>query len=481
MNHKNSKQSSNSEIITRFAPSPTGYLHVGGIRTAVFNWLYARNTGGRFILRIEDTDTERSTKESVRVILDSLKWLEIDSDVDPYFQSDRFDIYREHTERLIDSGGAYYCTCSPEEVDAMRKRATEEGRIPRYDGKCRDRGLGKSDDAVVRFMAPQTGTTRQEDLIKKNVTFRNDEIDDFIIQRSDGTPTYNLAVVVDDATMNIDPVIRGDDHFNNTPKQILLYKALGIEIPRFGHLPQVLGNDRSRLSKRRGAPSIMVCRDQGLLPDAVVNYLVRLGWSYGDQEFFTRDELIEKFTLENVGRSAGIFDPDKLLALNADHIKAAAPAALTMHLMPFLESRQCTIEGGPNIDKAIETLQVRSKTLEEMADGALFYYAEDIVYDEKAAKKFLKPTLLEPVVLLLKGLEALEEFTQESLEDVFKSVMEVTELKLGKIAQPVRVALTGGTVSPGIFEIIDVLGKERVVERLQKAVQFIEIRAAADA
>lgn len=463
-------------IITRFPPSPSGFLHVGNARTAIFNWLYARHMKGRFVLRIEDTDAERSTQASIDAIFEALEWLGIDWDEGPYFQSQRTDIHLVHIQKLIDSGDAYYCTCTPEDVDAMRKKSVAAGGNPRYDGRCRDRGLGETDDAVVRFRPPLSGTTVLEDMIKGGIVFQNAEIDDFIIRRSDGSPTYNLAVVVDDITMNINTVIRGDDHVNNTPKQILLYKALGSELPAFGHVPMVLGNDRSRLSKRHGAMSTTAYRDMGFLPDAMLNYLVRLGWSYGDQEFFTRDELIEKFTLDNIGHSPGIFDPDKLLALNADHIKAAAPSDLVPHLMPFLENRECSTGGGPDVEKVIETLNVRSKTLEEMADGALFYYKEDIVYDEKAARKFLKPNLLEPLSLLLKGLESLEDFSKEPLEGLFQSVMDATDLKFGKIAQPVRVALTGGTVSPGIFEIIEVLGKARVVTRLQNAVQFIENR-----
>ena len=472
----NSEIDSSKNIITRFPPSPSGFLHVGNARTAIFNWLYTRHMKGKLVLRIEDTDQDRSSQASIDAILEALEWLGIDWDEGPFFQSKRLEIYQDHIKRLIESGDAYYCTCTPDKLDAMRKEAVAAGNNPKYDGRCREKGLPESDDTVVRFKAPLAGTTILEDIIKDNIVFQNTELDDFIIRRSNCMPTYNLAVVVDDITMSINTVIRGDDHVNNTPKQILLFKALGAPLPDFGHLPMVLGNDRSRLSKRHGAMSTTAYRDMGYLPDAVMNYLVRLGWSHGDQEFFTRDELIEKFTLENIGHSAGVFDPDKLLALNADHIKATSPADLVAHLLPFLEKRECRINGGPDIEKVIETLQVRSKTLEEMADGALFYYAETIVYDEKAAGKFLKATLLEPVVLLLKALDALEEFTQEKLEGVFLSVMEETGLKLGKIAQPVRVALTGGTVSPGIFEIIAVLGKERVVSRLQKAVQFIENR-----
>lgn len=463
-------------IITRFPPSPTGYLHVGGARTALFNWLYARHMKGRFILRIEDTDIKRSTQASVDAIFEALEWLGIDWDEGPYFQSKRFDVYQTYIKKLFDSGHAYYCTCSPEKIETMRKEAIAAGGKPKYDGTCRDKGLAKIGNAVIRFRAPATGTTVVKDIIKGNIIFQNSEQDDFIIFRSDGTPTYNFVVVVDDITMCINTVIRGDDHLNNTPRQIMLYNALGSPLPDFGHVPMVLGKDRTRLSKRHGAMSVTAYRDMGYLPDALINYLVRLGWSYGDQEFFSRDELVEKFTLENIGKSPGIFDQGKLLALNADHIKVASPGNLSAHLLPFLKERGCLAEKGDFLNSVIKTLNTRSKTLIDMADGALFYFQEEVLYEEKAAKKFLKPASIEALKQLIDQLEPLESFNENSLENAFKKVMETTGLKLGKIAQPVRVALTGKTVSPGIFEIIEVLGKKRVISRLQNAVQFIKDR-----
>ncbi|MBW2568279.1 MAG: glutamate--tRNA ligase [Deltaproteobacteria bacterium] len=465
-----------SNIVTRFPPSPTGYLHVGGARTALFNWLYARHTKGRFVLRIEDTDTKRSTQASVDAIFEALEWLGIDWDDGPYFQSRRFDIYQTYIQKLLDSGHAYYCTCSQEKIDAMRKKALASGGKPKYDGTCRDKDLAKTDNAVIRFRAPITGATIVKDIIKGNVVFQNSEQDDFIICRSDGTPTYNFVVVVDDITMGINTVIRGDDHLNNTPRQIMLYNALESPLPAFGHVPMVLGKDRTRLSKRHGATSVTVYRDMGYLPDALINYLVRLGWSHGDQEFFPREELIEKFTLENIGKSAGIFDQEKLLALNADHIKAASPENLSNHLLPFLKERGCMAEKGDFLDSVIKTLNTRSKTLIDMADGALFYFQENILYEEKAAKKFLKPALLETFKQLIDLFEQLEPFNKNNLENAFKKVMETTGLKFGKIAQPLRVALTGKTVSPGIFELIEALGKKQVISRLQNAGRFIKNR-----
>jgi glutamyl-tRNA synthetase len=467
-------------IITRFPPSPTGYLHVGGARTALFNWLYARRNRGKFVLRIEDTDVKRSTQASVDAIFEALEWLQIDWDEGPYFQTQRFDIYREYLQKLIDSGEAYYCTCTPDEIEAMREKAMSRGDKPRYDGTCREKGLSKSPNAVVRFKAPQRGTTVVEDVIKGNIVFQNDELDDFIICRSDGTPTYNFVVVVDDMTMHINTIIRGDDHVMNTPKQILLYHALGSPLPTFGHVPMVLGKDKARLSKRHGAMSVTAYRDMGYLPEAFINYMVRLGWSHGDQEFFTRKELIRVFDIKNIGRSAGVFDIEKLQAVNADHIQAAKPGDLVDALKPFMAEHAIRIEPGEYINNVIKTLQPRSKTLADMADASRFYFTDDIVYEDKAARKFLKSAALEPLRLLADKLACAADFSEKALEDVFKSVMAATGLKLGKIAQPVRVALTGKTASPGIFEIIAIIGKDRVLQRLEKAVAFIENRVESD-
>lgn len=463
-------------IITRFPPSPTGYLHVGGARTALFNWLYARHTKGKFVLRIEDTDIQRSTPDSVKAIFDALEWLGIDWDEGPYFQTQRFPVYREYIQKLLDSGHAYYCTCSREDIEKMRTRAVAEGKNPKYDGTCRDKGLPGTENAVVRFRTPQTGTTVIYDIIKGNIVIQNTELDDFIIQRSDGTPTYNLAVVVDDITMGINTIIRGDDHVSNTPKQILLFKALGSPLPVFGHVPMVLGNDRTRLSKRHGATSVMSYQEMGILPEALLNYLVRLGWSHGDQEFFTIPELIEKFSIEHIGRSPGVFDLEKLLALNADHIKASEPSKLASMLIPFLNDKGIQAEEGLFLEKVIKTLQPRSKTLIEMADAALFYFHDTITYDEAAAAKFLNESTLDALERIHARLIAIEEFSEQSLEKAFKQVMEDTGLKMVKIAQPVRVALTGKTASPGIFEIVEILGRKKASERIEKAIEYIRNR-----
>jgi glutamyl-tRNA synthetase len=468
-------------IVTRFPPSPTGYLHIGGARTALFNWLYARHHGGRFVLRIEDTDLARSTETSVKAILDAMEWLELDWDEGPYYQTERLDVYREYLRKLLDSGHAYYCDCTPEDLDRRRQQAMAAGAKPKYDGRCRDRGLGPGKDRVIRFRCPQVGETILNDLIKGPIIFNNAELDDLVLQKSDGVPTYNFAVVIDDVTMGINVIVRGDDHVNNTPRQILIYQALQAPLPRFAHVPMILGEDRSRLSKRHGATSVMAYKEKGILPEALVNYLVRLGWSHGDQEIFTRQELIEKFSLEHIGKAAGVFNLEKLLWLNAHYIKEREPASLAPLLRPFLQEKGYPERPDDYLARAIATLQPRCQTLVEMADAAKFYMLEDVEYDPAAARKFLRPNMLEPFTRLTTALKELEPFNEARLEEVFRSVAEELEVKLGKIAQPVRVALTGVTASPGLFEVIDVLGKATVVKRMQKALDFIRARAEKSA
>ncbi len=465
-------------VITRFSPSPTGTLHIGGARTALFNWLFARHNNGKFILRIEDTDVARSAEEYTQVIIESMQWLGMEWDEGPYFQSKRLEIYKKYIEILLEKGRAYYCDCSPEEVERKRKEAMAAGKKPKYDGKCRDRNLGPGPGRVVRFRAPDVGTTIVKDVIKGTISFDNSELDDLVIQRSDGMPTYNFAVVVDDLTMGITHVIRGDDHVNNTPRQILIYEALDATPPVFAHVPMILGQDRARLSKRHGATSVLAYRDAGYLPEAMVNYLVRLGWSYGDQEIFSKEELIEKFSLENIGKSASIFDPEKLLWLNSHYIKEYDPARLAELLLPFLKEKDYKIPSRDYLVRAIVTLQPRAKTLAEMADMMDFYLLEEIEYNPKAAKKFLKPAMVPVFEDLINKLKALSEFTEESLEKVFRATSEELGVKLGKIAQPVRVALTGRTASPGLFEIIDILGRNKTIARLEAALEYMKKRAA---
>jgi glutamyl-tRNA synthetase len=460
-------------IITRFPPSPTGYLHIGGVRTALFNWLYARKTKGKFVLRIEDTDAARSTKGSVDAILESLEWLGIDWDEGPYFQTERYDIYNEYIKKLLESDAAYYCSCTPDEVNAMREEAKAKGQKPMYNGKCRGKNLEKADNSVVRLKTPDTGVTIVKDIVKGDTAFQNSEIDDFIIQRSDGSAMYNLAVVIDDITMGINTIIRGDDHLINTPKQMLIYEALGADMPVFGHVPMVLGADKSRLSKRHGAMSVSEYKNMGFLPDAMINYLVRLGWSHGDQEFFKRDELIEKFDLEHLGRSASMFDTNKLLSLNAKHIQDTSPEELADHFLFHLNNLGIKARNDKFTQGVIETLQPRSKTLVDMAKAADFYYLDKIEFDEKAADKFLNSDILDMLEKAAGYIEDIKEYNQEELENIFKQIMEETGLKFGKIAQPIRVALTGTTTSPGIFEMLLALGREKTINRIKAAIKFI--------
>jgi len=461
------------QVITRFPPSPTGYLHIGGARTALFNWLFARNRGGKFILRIEDTDIERSTEQSVKAILDALEWLDLTWDEGPYFQTKRLEVYGEYAEKLLNAGHAYWCECTPHELEIRRSKAMAEGRKPKYDGTCRTKALGPGPNRVLRFRGPDSGTTLLKDIIKGPIAFDNFELDDLVIVKSDGIATYNFAVVVDDITMGVTHVIRGDDHVNNTPRQILIYRALGARLPEFGHVPMIHGEDRSPLSKRHGATSVMEYKDMGFLPEAVLNCLVRLGWSCGDQEIFSRSEMIEKFTLENVGKSASIFTMEKLLWLNAHYIKEKKPEELVAPLRPFLVQRHYPDKPGAYIAGAVRTLQARSHTLVEMADAMRFYMVDEIEFDPDAAGKFLTPEVREVFVRLISELSELEIFDEKSLETVFRKIAQDLAMKLGKAAQPVRVALTGATISPGLFEIIDVLGKETVLKRLRKGLEYI--------
>lgn len=461
-----------SEIRLRFAPSPTGYLHIGGARTALFNWLLAKKSGGTFILRIEDTDVARSTQESVDAILQGMTWLGLDWDEGPFYQSDNFPLYKEKVQQLISEGKAYKCYCSSEELEAKREKALKEGGKPKYDGTCRNLDAAPSDRPfVIRFKAPQDGVTAFNDLIKGPISFNNEELDDLIIQRSDGTPTYNFVVVVDDASMNITTVIRGDDHINNTPRQILLYQALGVAVPQFAHVPMILGSDKTRLSKRHGATSVIAYRDMGLLPEAMINYLVRLGWSFGDEEIFSREELIEKFTIEAVGKSAGVFNPEKLLWLNAHYIKTGDPQRLAGLLLPFLEERGVNPAASPiPLKDVVKTLQERSKTMLEMADGAVFYYSNELVYDEESLLKHIKPETSGYLQSLAKALSDSTDFTHDSIEAVFKEVCAALAIKMGQIGPAVRIALSGGTVSPSIYEVMEVLGREETCRRLNRAI-----------
>jgi glutamyl-tRNA synthetase len=461
------------KIRTRFAPSPTGYLHIGGARTALFNWLFSRHNGGEFVLRIEDTDQQRSTDESTKAILDAMTWMGLNWDEGPHFQAQRVDLHREMVQKLIKEDKAYYCTCTSEELEAKRKEALANGRKPKYDGTCRDKNLKKSPGSVVRFRGAQTGITIVEDLIKGNISFNNDELDDLIIERGDGYPTYNFAVVIDDALMNITHVIRGDDHVNNTPRQILMYQALGFDVPKFAHVPMILGSDKARLSKRHGATSVMAYKEMGYLPEALVNYLVRLGWSHGDQEIFSQKELIDLFDLSAVGKSPAVFNPEKLLWLNAHYIKEANLERLWEEMTPLWPTGTNTGDADFT-QKVIADLQPRVKTLVELANMANFYFADEIKYEEQAAQKYLNSDILAHLKTMINAILMVKNFSKESIEEFLKAFVQERDIKFKVIAQPLRVALSGRTVSPGIDEVMITLGKDRVVQRINAAINYIE-------
>lgn len=461
------------KVVTRFPPSPTGYLHIGGARTALFNWLYARQNQGRFIFRIEDTDTKRSTEEASEAIIASMKWLGLDWDEGPYYQSQRYDLYNGMIDRLLDQGRAYYCQCSPALLEHKKALARERGLKPKYDRTCRDLGLGPVPGAVVRLKAPPVGETRFLDLIKGPMRFDNEELDDLILKRSDGSPTYHMAVVADDITLGVTHVIRGDDHLNNTPRQIQIYEALGEPLPHYGHVPLILGPDRTRLSKRHGAMAVLAYRDMGFMPHALLNALARLGWSYGDQEKFTLEEMIEKFSLSNVGKSAGIFNFEKLLDLNAWYLRESPTEALADLLVPFLADKGILVDDRPRLALAIETLKKRSKTLVEMAEKARIYFVKDFPYASEAAEKYLIPEALDHFLDLEGRLAGLSVFDQSHMEALFKDFLEEHKVPLKSVAQPLRVALTGTTVSPGLFELMEVLGRQETLARIRRAVGHI--------
>jgi glutamyl-tRNA synthetase len=458
-------------VRTRFAPSPTGMLHVGGVRTALFSWLFARHHGGSFVLRIEDTDRKRSRPEFTEGILEAMEWLGLKADEGPLFQSERGDGYAVAIEKLLATGHAYRCTCTSEELEAKRESAKAAGRGFAYDRHCRP-GFGPGPvaerPASIRFAAPLEGEVRIEDAVKGPIVVNNAEIDDFIIARSDGSPTYHLVVTVDDIDMKISHVIRGDDHINNTTKQIHIYLALDAALPTFAHLPQVLGKDKARLSKRHGATDVLAYRDEGYFPDALVNFLARLGWSHGDQEIFSPDELVELFCLESIGRSAGVFDLEKLEWLNFEYLKARSPEQLAGELQEFLARRGEALPGDSAWQaKMVASLQERARNLVQLADACRYFIEDEIRFDDKAVRKQLTPESGALLNELADRLEATEGWVPERLEKTLRALVDEKEIKLGKLAQPVRVACTGGTVSPGIFDVLDILGRERSLARLR--------------
>ena len=463
------------ELRVRFAPSPTGFLHIGGARTALFNYLYARHNKGKLILRIEDTDKERSTKESVDAIINGLTWLGLHWDEGPFYQSQRTELYKQHVQQLLDEGKAYRCYCTPEELELKRTKALAEKRKPIYDRTCRERTdhpAGKP--YVIRFKSPMYGTTMVKDMVKGNILFNNEELEDFVILRSDGSPTYNFVVVVDDVDMHVTHIIRGDDHLNNTPKQIFLYNAFNYPLPQFAHIPLIHGTDKARLSKRHGATSVEAYRDEGYLPEALVNYLVRLGWSFGDKEVFTMQEMIDNFSFDTISKSAAVFNPEKLLWLNATYIREKSAEQLLTLLEPFITARGWASSNDRNLFKLIDETKIRSRTLLELLDMMDYYFKTDIEYDENAAKKLFTVEKAVHLEAMLSRLSGIEDFSQKPIEEVIKSYATGSALKLGDVAQPVRLAVTGRTVSPGLFEIMEILGKDRVIKRLENAIKYIK-------
>ncbi len=469
------------KVKTRFAPSPTGFLHIGGVRTALFSWLYARRTGGQFILRIEDTDRERSTEESIQVILDGMEWLKLRPDQGPLYQTHRFDRYAEVVEQLLADGKAYRCYCTKDELDALRQEQQARGEKPRYDGRWRDRtDVREGVDPVIRFRNPDEGQVAFDDQVRGRIVIDNAEMDDLVLVRSDGVPTYNFSVVVDDMDMGITHVVRGEDHINNTPRQINIYRALGAEPPTFAHVPLIMGEDGSRLSKRHGAVSVLEYRQEGFLPEALLNYLVRLGWSHGDQEIFSVDEMIELFDIKDVNKAASTFNPAKLRWLNQQYIMKAEPDRLAADLAWQLEHLGVSPWSGPDLARVAQAFQQRAETMHEMAQGALFLFKDFDEYHEKAATKHLSAKALEPLGKVREALAALSEWRAEPLHEVVQGVADDLGLKLGKVAQPIRVAVSGGPVSPPIDGTLELLGRDKTLERIDHALEWIRTRSEAE-
>ncbi|KKL02038.1 glutamate--tRNA ligase [Rheinheimera mesophila] len=465
-------------IVTRFAPSPTGYLHVGGARTALYSWLHARKTGGTFILRIEDTDLERSSQESVDAILEGMKWLGLDYDDGPYYQTKRFDLYKEVVAQLLAEGKAYKCFCTVEEVDAMREAQMAAGEKPKYNGMWRDRTDHPTDKPyVIRFKNPLDGVVVIDDLIKGRIEIANAELDDLIIARSDGTPTYNLTVVVDDWKMGITHVIRGDDHVNNTPRQMNILAALGADIPKYAHVPMILGDDGKRLSKRHGAVGVMQYRDNGFLPEALINYLVRLGWSHGDQEIFSKEELVELFDLSNCNRAPSAFNTDKLIWLNQHYMKTLAPDYVASHLAWHIAEQKLDISTGPALTELVKVQAERVKTLKELVEVSRYFYEDFSEFEENAAKKHLRPVAAEPLVAVQTKLAELNDWSVEALHKAINDAAESLGLGMGKVGMPLRVAVTGGGNSPALDATLALIGKERVLKRISMALEYISNRA----
>lgn len=467
-----------SKIKTRFAPSPTGYLHVGGARTALYSWLYSRHNKGEFVLRIEDTDLERSTQPAIDAIMDGMNWLNLNWDEGPYYQTKRFDRYNQVIDQMLSAGTAYRCYCTKERLEQLREDQMGKGEKPRYDGCCRGGNHNHSADEphVVRFLNPQEGSVIFDDKIRGPIEFSNQELDDLIIRRTDGSPTYNFCVVIDDWDMEITHVIRGEDHINNTPRQINILKALGAPVPEYAHVSMILGDDGKKLSKRYNAVSVMQYRDEGYLPEALLNYLVRLGWSHGDQEIFTIDEMIEHFTLEAISKSASAFNTDKLLWLNHHYINTLPAEKVAVHLDWHIKQQNIDTSNGPSLVELIKLLGERCKTLKEMAESCHYFYVDFDTFEETAAKKHLRPVARQPLEVVRDKLSAITEWTAENVHQAIQDTADELEVGMGKVGMPLRVAVTGAGQSPGLDVTVHAIGKTRSVARINKALDFITER-----
>ena len=467
-------------VKTRFAPSPTGYLHVGGARTALYSWLHAKANKGEFVLRIEDTDLERSTPEAVEAIMDGMRWLELDWNEGPIFQTKRFDRYKEVITQLLDEGKAYPCFCSRERLDSMREQQKANKEKPRYDGKCRHLDSSQQDlsqDHVIRFKNPQQGVVTFKDVVKGEITIANKELDDLIIARTDGSPTYNFTVVIDDMDMGITQVVRGDDHINNTPRQINIFSALGAPIPEYGHVPMILGDDGKKLSKRHGAVSVMQYRDDGYLPQAVLNYLVRLGWSHGDQEVFSIEQMIELFDINDINKAPSAFNTQKLNWLNQQYIKSLPTQDVLKHLDWHLDNAELSLTNGPDIAELIAEFSDRVNTLTALVEVIRPYYSDFDNFEEKAAKKHLRPVAAEPLKTVREKLSGLTQWSADSLTDAINQTAEELNVGMGKVGMPLRVAVTGCGMSPSLDITLKWVGKDRAIARIDQALEFIERRA----
>ena len=468
------------KIKTRFAPSPTGYLHVGGARTALYSWLFARNLGGEFVLRIEDTDLERSTQQAIDAIMDGMNWLNLDWDEGPYYQTKRFDRYNSVIDQMLEAGSAYKCYCSKERLETLRETQMANGEKPRYDGRCRDSHDHHADDEphVVRFRNPQEGSVIFDDKIRGPIEFSNQELDDLIIRRTDGAPTYNFCVVIDDWDMGITHVIRGEDHINNTPRQINILKAIGAQVPVYAHVSMILGDDGKKLSKRHGAVGVMQYRDDGYLPEALLNYLVRMGWSHGDQEIFSVEEMTRLFSLDQVSKSASAFNTEKLQWLNHHYINTLAPEYVATQLQWHIEQENIDTRTGPELAQLVRLLGERSKTLKEMAASCRYFYEEFDEFDADAAKKHLRPVARQPLEVVRDKLAALSDWTAENVHAAIQASADELEVGMGKVGMPLRVAVTGAGQSPGLDVTVHAIGQSRSVARIGKALEYISAREA---